>query len=90
MVTVCPAFNCVGVQLRYFTFQRSDPPFEAKPIAPSLCLSAQSRYENCGCASEQHCKNTHLDPPVWHPIDRAGLVSQLSMGPVNGQVANYV
>jgi hypothetical protein len=48
--------------LRYFTFQRSDPPFEANPIAPSLCLSAQSRYENCGCASEQHCKNTHLDP----------------------------
>ncbi len=57
-----PSFNCVGVELRNFSLQRGDPPFEANPAAPSLRLSAQSRYKNCGCASEQHCKNTHLRP----------------------------
>ncbi len=57
-----PSFNRVGVELRYFSLQRGDPPFEANPAAPSLRLSAQSRYKNCGCASEQHYKNTHLCP----------------------------
>jgi len=55
-----PGFYRIGVELRYFSLQRSDPPFEAYPTAISLRLSARTRHGNRRCANEQRCKNTHL------------------------------